>query len=71
MRGSPVKRDHKMAESVPLAPRSPCIEVCALDENDVCIGCHRTAGEIVEWFSATDDRKREILESIRDRRRPT
>ena len=23
-----------------------CIGVCKLDENDVCIGCHRTSEEI-------------------------
>ncbi len=39
--------------------KSPCIEVCALDDHNVCIGCYRTADEIIDWFSASDDRKRD------------
>ena len=48
--------------------RSPCIEVCSLNSEDVCIGCYRTANEIVEWFSAPNERKREILLSVNQRR---
>ena len=48
--------------------KSPCIEVCSLNHEDVCIGCYRTANEIIEWFSAPDERKREILVSVNERR---
>ena len=48
--------------------KSPCIEVCSLNDQDICIGCYRTANEIIEWFSATDERKREILAGVRNRR---
>ena len=48
--------------------KSPCIEVCSLNNEDVCIGCYRTANEIIEWFSAPDERKREILVSVSERR---
>ena len=48
--------------------KSPCIEVCSLNDQDVCIGCYRTANEIIEWFSAPDERKREILLSVNQRR---
>ena len=48
--------------------KSPCIEVCSLNDQDLCIGCHRTANEIIEGFSASDERKREILISVNDRR---
>ncbi len=48
--------------------KSPCIEVCALDDHNVCIGCYRTADEIIDWFSASDDRKRDILEALKRRR---
>jgi hypothetical protein len=50
------------------APQSPCISICVLDQNDVCEGCFRTGNEIVDWFTADDARKREILEAS-DRRR--
>ena len=50
-----------------LPVKSPCIEVCSLNDNDVCIGCYRTANEIIEWFSANDQRKREILAAVSER----
>ena len=48
--------------------KSPCIEVCSLNNQDMCIGCYRTANEIIEWFSAPNERKREILASVDQRR---
>ena len=51
-----------------LPVKSPCIEVCSLNNSDVCIGCYRTANEIIEWFSANDQRKREILAAVSERR---
>ena len=48
--------------------KSPCIEVCSLDREDICIGCYRTANEIIEWFSAPNERKREILAATDQRR---
>lgn len=56
-----------MSESS-LPVKSPCIEVCSLNDRDVCIGCYRTANEIIEWFSASDQRKREILVAVSERR---
>lgn len=50
--------------------KSPCIEVCSLNDQDVCIGCYRTANEIIEWFSASDERKRAILAAVNERRAP-
>lgn len=58
-----------MRVSDPTQPvKSPCIEVCSLNKEDVCIGCYRTANEIIEWFSAPNERKREILVSVSERR---
>ncbi len=42
-------------------PLSPCISVCMLDENDICIGCFRSADEITDWLMASAEEKREIL----------
>ena len=41
--------------------KSPCISVCALDENDVCFGCYRTANEITNWSVYSDEEKRDVL----------
>ncbi|MEE4110766.1 MAG: DUF1289 domain-containing protein [Halieaceae bacterium] len=50
-------------------PPSPCVSVCALDENDVCMGCYRTASEITDWFMATPAEKHAILRAAGERRR--
>lgn len=41
--------------------KSPCVSVCALDEQDVCLGCYRTVDEIREWSSVNDAQRREII----------
>ena len=50
------------------SPQSPCISVCALDENDICMGCYRSAEEITDWFMASDEEKIRILQRVRERR---
>ncbi len=44
--------------------RSPCVQVCALDENDVCIGCQRTGDEILRWTQMDNDERREVLKLV-------
>lgn len=44
--------------------RSPCVSVCALDEKDICIGCHRSSDEILRWTQMTDDERREVLKLV-------
>ena len=46
---------------------SPCISICLLDDNDMCVGCYRLADEITEWSSCDEDRKHEILASCKQR----
>ena len=47
---------------------SPCVSICALDDDDVCVGCFRSGSEITDWFMASDARKREILQNCEQRR---
>ncbi|NND98056.1 MAG: DUF1289 domain-containing protein [Pirellulaceae bacterium] len=47
---------------------SPCTNVCVVDQNGCCVGCFRDLDEIADWGSASNDRKREILECCRLRR---
>jgi len=56
-----------MSEAPTQSPQSPCISVCYLDESDVCSGCYRTANEITDWFMASDDEKRAIIQRARER----
>lgn len=40
---------------------SPCVHVCALDEEDICIGCQRSVAEITQWSRMSNDQRREVL----------
>ena len=51
------------------AIKSPCIHVCTLDENKVCMGCYRSAEEVRNWFRYTDEEKRASLKNAEERRR--
>lgn len=44
--------------------QSPCVSICALDENDLCIGCHRTSDEIMSWPGLNNEERREVLEKV-------
>jgi predicted Fe-S protein YdhL (DUF1289 family) len=44
---------------------SPCIKVCVLDDQQVCIGCKRTLDEIVAWGSLSDDARMNVLERLK------
>ena len=48
-------------------PKSPCVSICVLDENDICEGCYRSADEITDWFMCSDEEKRAILRRARER----
>ncbi len=47
--------------------RSPCVSICALNDDDVCIGCQRTGDEILRWTSMTDDERRQVLKNVAER----
>lgn len=59
-----------MSKSEPVVsePESPCISVCALDEQDICMGCYRSAEEITDWFMATVEEKQAVLKLVDARR---
>lgn len=48
-------------------PRSPCVSVCALDENDLCIGCLRSGNEIALWGGMSSQEKNSVLERVAER----
>jgi hypothetical protein len=54
---------------VPDAPvESPCIRLCTLDDNDVCLGCFRDIAEICAWGMAAEAQRREIVQAAAARR---
>lgn len=46
---------------------SPCVRVCTLNDDDVCIGCKRTVDEIKAWRGMSPDAKRALLRKIEAR----
>jgi predicted Fe-S protein YdhL (DUF1289 family) len=48
---------------------SPCISICALDENDICVGCYRSAEEITRWSQADNKERYAIIDSAATRAR--
>lgn len=46
---------------------NPCVGVCALDEDDLCIACKRSGIEICEWGVYSNDEKRQVWEKIKQR----
>lgn len=40
---------------------SPCVQICALGADDICIGCERSADEISRWGLMTNDERHQVL----------
>lgn len=54
-----------MNDSKPVA--SPCIAVCSLNDDSLCIGCWRTVDEIAEWRDLDDAARRAVLQRCGER----
>jgi predicted Fe-S protein YdhL (DUF1289 family) len=48
-------------------PASPCISVCVLNTDDICLGCYRSAAEVTDWLMAGAEEKRKILLRAQER----
>ncbi|WP_182871233.1 DUF1289 domain-containing protein [Stieleria mannarensis] len=58
-------------EATPLTSQSPCIDHCAIDASQTCLGCFRTLDEIARWSLMTDEERRETNRRCRQRRGQT
>jgi predicted Fe-S protein YdhL (DUF1289 family) len=47
---------------------SPCVRVCCLDDDNVCIGCGRTLDEIRRWSDMPERDKHETARQAAERR---
>jgi predicted Fe-S protein YdhL (DUF1289 family) len=48
-----------VAKEKPVA--SPCVSVCALDQEEICMGCYRSLAEIGDWSEMSNEAKREVI----------
>lgn len=46
---------------------SPCVSVCALDDDDVCMGCYRTGEEITFWGRFNNEERRQVMKKVAER----
>ncbi|WLH45187.1 DUF1289 domain-containing protein [Pseudomonas beijingensis] len=54
--------------SVPERPvPSPCVNICALDDDDICTGCQRTVAEITRWSRMDNVERRGVLALCHER----
>lgn len=48
-------------------PLSPCILICTLDEDKVCLGCGRTLAQISGWARMTKDEQWAVVDELAER----
>lgn len=47
---------------------SPCVKICVLHPEGLCVGCFRTRDEIAAWSTMTSDERRAIMMQLPGRR---
>lgn len=47
---------------------SPCVRNCCLNEDDICLGCFRSLGEITRWGTVDNRTREEIVVRAKQRR---
>ena len=43
---------------------SPCINICTLDDDQVCLGCRRTLEEIRDWATMTPGEQWRVVDRL-------
>lgn len=52
----------------PEPPVSPCVQICTLDDANVCVGCYRSLQEIGDWSRMTAAEQQAVIERAERRR---
>jgi predicted Fe-S protein YdhL (DUF1289 family) len=47
--------------------QTPCIRICQLNADSICVGCLRSLDEIGAWPDADTDERMRILDNISER----
>ena len=45
---------------------SPCVDVCKLDSDFVCVGCGRTIEEVLKWPEYDETERQAVLDRLFD-----
>ena len=43
---------------------SPCIGICTIDDDGLCVGCHRTGNKIAAWPMMNDDARLRMMDEV-------
>ena len=49
---------------------SPCVGICSIAEDGLCVGCRRTALEIARWPTMNDDERLRLMQEVLPSRAP-
>ncbi|MBJ7554257.1 DUF1289 domain-containing protein [Marinomonas spartinae] len=47
--------------------KSPCVNICLLNEEDICVGCYRSGREISLWGSMNKASQLAVMKKVRER----
>ena len=56
-------------ESNPRSVPSPCVRLCTLGDDDICVGCYRSIEEIMQWTRLDNSQKQDVLNRCDSRRK--
>lgn len=48
----------------PVPVLSPCVGICRLDADGLCVGCRRTIDEIMRWRDLDEAERRRIMDHV-------
>jgi len=51
--------------SMPPSTPSPCVRLCTLNEQDICVGCGRTLDDIKAWSAMSEPEKAQCVARAR------
>jgi hypothetical protein len=60
-----IDRKYRMSQDEAL--HSPCVRMCTLDDDDICLGCGRSLEEIKGWASFSESTRAALLLRCRER----
>lgn len=59
-----IDENHSACKDRDEKPLSPCILVCTLDENRICLGCGRSLAQISGWALMNKDEQWAIVDQL-------
>ncbi len=60
---------HLLTPGEPQPVESPCVKICVIEDDGLCVGCARTLDEIARWSQMTPQERRTLMAQLPARRR--